>query len=197
MKTIQLKLFVSALLIFPFMSQSSNGDPSFFIPNSGEPRMTTLSSQEKNASYYISKGYQVFKKFNLAIKLPVKLTDMSSQTKSNNDLFYGGFLNKNSESKVVFYQVIINPLPAGYKDLNPSEKKTFEAKLLNEKFPGNKKKVVFMGVNAFVLSYRQNGYSGRSLVFIKYGKIYGFNLMTNDDITSKFNAMTNNIEFFE
>lgn len=196
MKTIQLKLFVSVLLIFPYMSQSSNGYPSFFIPNSSKQRMV-LNSQVKNVSYYLSKGYQVFTKYRLAIKFPVKLSDLSSQTKDNSDFIHGGFLNKDSESKVVFYQVIINQLPAGYKDLNPSEKKTFEAKLLNEKFPGSKEKVIFMGVDAFVLSYKNNRYSGRSLVFIKYGRIYGFNIMTNDDIISKFNAMTNNIEFFE
>lgn len=196
MKTVWFKIFVSGFLIISWGNQSQSSGISFFVANVDEANMISI-NQEKNASYYISKGYQVFQKFNLAIKLPVKLTDMSSQTKSNNGLFYGGFLNKNSESKVVFYQVIINPLPAGYKDLNPSEKKIFEAKLLSEKFPGNKEKVVFMGVDAFVLSYKQNGYSGRSLVFIKYGKTYGFNIMTNDDITSKFNSMTNNIEFFE
>jgi len=196
MKTVWFKIFVSGFLIISWGNQSQSSGISSFVANVDEANMISI-NQEKNANYYISKGYQVFQKFNLAIKLPVKLTDMSSQTKSNNDLFYGGFLNKNSETKVVFYQVIINPLPAGYKDLNPSEKKTFEAKLLSEKFPGNKEKVVFMGVDAFVLSYKQNGYSGRSLVFIKYGKTYGFNIMTNDDITSKFNSMTNNIEFFE
>ena len=83
-------------------AKSTFGGQSYIFLNEG-----------KDANYYLSKGYQVFKKFNLAIKLPVKLTDMSSQTKSNNGLFYGGFLNNNSESKVVFYQVIINPLPAG------------------------------------------------------------------------------------
>jgi len=196
MKTVWFKIFVSGFLIISWGNQSQSSGISSFVANVDEANMISI-NQEKNANYYISKGYQVFQKFNLAIKLPVKLTDMSSQTKSNNDLFYGGFLNKNSETKVVFYQVIINPLPAGYKDLNPSEKKTFEAKLLSEKFPGNKEKVVFMGVDAFVLSYKQNGYSGRSLVFIKYGKTYGFNIMTNDNITSKFNSMTNNIEFFE
>ena len=194
MKITLLNIFIPIAVVISIWSQSYCHGIFHVVPNN---KHSTSNPQEKNASYYLSKGYQVFTKYNLAFKFPVKLTDMSSQTKSNNGLFYGGFLNKNSKSKVVFYQVIINHLPAGYKDLNPSEKKTFEAKLLSEKFPGNKEKVVFMGVDAFVLSYKQNGYSGRSLVFIKYGKTYGFNIMTNDNITSKFNSMTNNIEFFE
>jgi len=196
MKTLQIALFVSVFICLSPFIQAYNRGTSYIVPNSDEPRMAS-GSQVKNASYYLSRGYQVFAKYNLAIKFPVKISDLSNQTKDNSDFIYGGFLNKDSESKVVFYQVIINQLPAGYKDLTTSEKKTFEAKLLNEKFPGNKEKVVFMGVDAFVLSYKNNGYSGRSLVFIRNGCVYGFNIMTNDDITVRFNSMTNSIEFIE
>lgn len=149
----------------------------------------------RDAKYYISKGFQIFQQYKLAIKTPCKLEDISDKVKGNFDFCYGGFENKDSNTDFVFYQIMINKFPAGYFNATKEKKKEVEEKFLYLTFPGEQKKVVFNGLNACIVSYKNQKYNGKALLFIRDGSTYVFNLLGNN-IESRFNALTNNIIFY-
>jgi len=150
----------------------------------------------KDASYYQSKGYQVFSEFNLAIKCPCTLEDASKQTPGDNDLAYACIQNENSKEKLLMYQIIIKRLPVGYLNATEAEKKEAEKKLFDT-FKGNSERVVFNNVNAVVVNFNEDIYTGKAIAFIKDGISYLFEVITNDLLTQKFNFFTNNIKFIE
>jgi hypothetical protein len=151
----------------------------------------------KDASWYRARGYQVFSSRNLAVKAPVRLENMASQTRERHDFNFGGVENSRSESRIAFYQIIINNLPRTYQNLSDSEKIAFEEKMIRESFPRDAKQIEFKGLKAFILSYSHDGYMAKSLMFIKDGRTYGFNLITNNNLEAKFEEYINNIQFID
>ena len=149
----------------------------------------------RDAKYYLSKGFQVFQQYNLAIKTPTKLEDIADKVKGNFDFCYGCFENKESKTDFAFYQIMINNLPTGFINASPERKKEFEEKFLYNTFQGEQKKVVFNGLNACVVSYKYQNYNGKVLLFLKGSNTFVFNLMGNE-IEGRFNALTNNIVFY-
>ncbi|MFN8323676.1 MAG: hypothetical protein U0T74_13525 [Chitinophagales bacterium] len=94
-----------------------------------------------------------------------------------------------------FFQVIVNNLPDGYYNATQQEKDEFKDKFFTKFSLQNPKKVVFKRLDAIVSDFVKNGYSGRGIAFIYNNKTYAFTVITNNDLTSKFNQLTNRIEF--
>jgi|GEM_PF-4284556 hypothetical protein len=151
---------------------------------------------DRDDEYYRSKGYQIFGKYNLAVKVPVVMEDGSMKTSGDHDFVYGGFVNQNDPEKLTFYQIIINDLPDSYRNFDDSEREEFEKNWLEKTMDGQHKKVRFLEHEAVVMEYSQNGYGGRSIMFLRGGRSYGFNVITNDNLTRKFNSLTNKIKFY-
>jgi hypothetical protein len=150
----------------------------------------------KDASYYKSKGYQVFSEFGFAVKCPKSLEDISSQMRAENDISYGCILNDNSRDKLVMYQVLVKKIPVGYLQASAAEKEKVEEQFFSS-FSGEKKRVIFNNLNAVVVSFiGKEDITGKAIIFIRNGATYSFNLMTNDGLEQKFNLLTNNIKFF-
>jgi hypothetical protein len=150
----------------------------------------------RDATYYKSKGYQVFPEFGFAVKCLCTLGDISNQMKGDNDLSYGCVVNKDSQDKLIMYQILVKKVPEGYKHASAAKQKEFEDKI-SSFFTGDKKKVVFNNVNAIVVKYNHNNqFTGKAIIFIKNGATFTFNLMTNDGLEQKFNQLSNDIKFF-
>lgn len=199
MKKVILKTFALVVLFGCSNTVNENSNRSIDsadITNNNET-IVNENSTIRDKNYYTSKGFQVFTKYNLAIKLPVKLADISSQDRSNHDFNYGGFENPKSKTDIAFYQIIIDDLPSSYSQLSEKEQKAMKIKILNEGFKGNKKAVTFLEQEAFVMDFvGSNGFPGKAIIFIKNAKTFGFNIMTKNKLDEKFNAMTNNIIFY-
>jgi len=142
---------------------------------------------EKNEAYYKSKGYQVFSEYQLAVKCPTLLRNISGQSSENFDFNYAGNTNN------VFYQVAIIKLSADRKKMSKSEyKELFESR-------GGGKYVLWgeEELPAFLLNdYVQNGYRGRGIAVGVNGMIYTFNVMSKNNIDADFNSFTNDVYFF-
>lgn len=156
----------------------------------------TISNFE-DADYYVSNGFQVFENYDFAIKAPIELKDMSGQANEKHDFNFGGIANDNSKEKLAFIQIIINPLPSSYKDLNNKKRMDFEKDLINTNFPGEKNEIDFLEQKAYVWNYSFNGYGAKSIIFIRNGRIYGFNLMTNNSLSENFDLLVNSIKFLK
>lgn len=154
-----------------------------------------LSQAAKDEGYYQLKGYQTFPQFSFAVKCSCTLEDISRKMNGDYDLTQACIMNENSFDKLVMYQVLVKKCPEGFIHAPESERKKFEEKL-SSFFEGQKQKVVFNGVNSTVISYTDKGRTGKAIVFIKNGATYTFNLITNDGLDQKFNALTNNIKFY-
>ena len=165
-------------------------------PTSNSQNSEEFVTEPKNrdADYYSSKGFQIFPQYNLAIKCPVILTDISHSTKTNFDLHYSGI-----ENNEAFYEMIVINLPLGYYDLSDDEKAKFERDFLAKKFQG-KPVITEMGgqeVNAGIMEYTHQDGQGKGIAFIYNGKIFSFNIIAKEGINERFNKLTNNIVFYK
>lgn len=157
---------------------------------------SAFSQSIKDASYYKSKGFQVFPDYSLAVKMPVILKDVSGQTKEHHDCNYGAMADEYSKEKRAFYQVIIDRLPASFGVLSKAEQDAYIDKIYTSS-TGVTKKVVFGAekLTAFVMSFKQNGMTGKGIIIVRNGNNYGFTLITNYKLLERFNTLTNSIEF--
>jgi tetratricopeptide (TPR) repeat protein len=152
----------------------------------------------RNKEFYEIKGYQVFSEYNVAVKCPCVLKDGSQETSQNHNFNFGCVENEHLKSESIFYQLIINKFPDGYKDLSDDKKKETWFKLRDGlKKAGSSQDVVFKNTDAVVINYKHNGLDGRSILFVRGNYNYAFNVITNNQIDSKFNYLTNNIEFLD
>ena len=171
--------------------QISSGSNDVF--SSANESGNTIEPQNRDITYYKSKGFQVFPQYHLAVKCPVLLTDISNKSKANFDLHYGGV-----ENDANFYELIIFDLPLGYRDLSADEKTKFEIKFLSDKFPG-KTVITEMGgkvISAKVMEYSHQQGQGKGFAFIFEGKVFAFNVIAKTGVSEKFNTLTNNIIFY-
>lgn len=153
----------------------------------------------RGESYYKLKGYQTFSSFKFAIKTPIKLTDISYQTKHDFSLEFGGIENQNNKQNLAVYQLIINRFPAGYKGLSKKEKDSFRNDMIKQfigQNPSKKVKLGQEGIDAYITQYTQKGYNARGIIFIKNDCIYGLTLISNDNLEQRFNELTNSIHFY-
>lgn len=153
----------------------------------------------RDVSYYKTKGYQVFESYRLAIKVPCALEDASNKVAAHYDLHYGGFEQPFNTTAGAFYQIIVRKVPAGYSDLSPKEKE----KLQDETMLGGGRdiKVVYLqiageNIKSYLFEHQKNDVKAKSISFFKGNYIYAFNVMSNDNLTGRFNTLTNNIIFF-
>jgi hypothetical protein len=153
----------------------------------------------KGANYYKSKGYQVFEKYRLAVKVPCVLEDASNRVAANYDLHYGGFEQPFSTTSGAFYQIIVRKIPAGYNNLSIKEKEKMQDDIMLE--GGRDIKIVYFqiaekSIKSYLYEYQNNGIKAKSICFFYGNYIYTFNIISNDNLTWRFNSLTNNIIFY-
>jgi len=157
------------------------------------PKENVVEPKDRDAAYYASKGFQIFPQYHLAVKCPVILKDISNQSKANFDFHFGGVENNST-----FYEIIVINFPLGYNDLSDEEKLKFEDKFLSENFSGKTVVTEMAGkkIDATVMEYTHKQGQGKGIAFILEGKTFAFNIITNDNLTERFNTLTNNIIFY-
>jgi hypothetical protein len=153
----------------------------------------------RGESYYKQKGYQTFLAFKFAIKTPIKLADISNQTKHDFSLEFGAIENQNNAQKLAVYQLIINRFPAGYKVLSNKEKNSFKQQMIKKHIGQNTAKKIKFGqdeLEGYITQFTQKGYNAKGIIFIKNDCTYGITIISNDKLEQRFNELTNNIHFF-
>ncbi len=160
--------------------------------------ISTAFAQTKDASYYRSKGYQVFNQQHVAVKAPVQLQDVSKQASGDFALNYGGVEDENKPT-VAFYQFMVSDLPAGYRDYTESQLQEIMGELIKSMTSSftNVKKVRFgdEGCVGYVGDTQTQGYKQRGLVFYRKGHTYAVTVITNYQLEQRFNKFTNSVKF--
>jgi len=161
--------------------------------------ISTTFAQTKDASYYRSKGYQVFSQQRVAVKAPVLLQDVSRQASGDFALNYGGVEDENKPT-MAFYQFMVSDLPAGYRDYTESQLQEIMGdmiKSMTSSFTNVKK--VYVGEEGcigYVGDTQTQGYKQRGLVFYRKGHTYAVTVITNYQLEQRFNKFTNGVKFF-
>lgn len=142
--------------------------------------------------------YQYFKECNFAIKAPCVLKDVSQHTSNDSFINYGGVFNEDNPNKMAMYQVIVNRLPIGYKDLSKQELSKLVDNLLRKGMRG------FSDCTPIQFSYNEypgyvadcsiNGYGQKGVIFWKDEYIICLTVITNDGLKEKFNKFTNSFK---
>lgn len=162
--------------------------------------ISTLSfSQTHDAAYYRSKGYQVFERFDLAVKAPVKLFDISDQAQGDFAMNYGGVVD-DGKSTMAAYQIIVTNLPHGYLDYSESEIRVLVDNLIRDKVSGfNNVKKIYFGEDDCPGYYMETsiyGYKQKSIMFYRDGHIYALSVISNYQLEQRFYQFTNGVKFF-
>lgn len=152
-------------------------------------------TQNERTNHEITTEYtEVFESVGFSITTPCKLQDVSSQSEGNFIINYGGVENPNDAKTMAAYQVIVNKLPVGHRDMTNSELHNYLHNfLMNNTNFSNVEKIKFGYENysGYVGYTSQNGLKQKTVMFIKDDYIIGLNIMTNCNIESKFNKFTN------
>lgn len=145
--------------------------------------------------------YQYFNECGFAIKAPCLLKDVSQQASGNYFLNYGGIINEDNPSKMTAYQVIVNRLPIGYKDLSQQELNSIVDNLMKkglDRFSNSKAiKFSYNEYPGYAMDCTTNGYAQKGVMFWKDSFIICLTVITNDRLNEKFNKFTNSFKNIE
>lgn len=137
--------------------------------------------------------HQIFPKYQFAIKTPLILEDISSQSKNQFALQYGVVEYPNDNSKSTAYQLIVH-VPPNY---NFETQSSFKHSMLNS---NNELKWIQttigeQNIEAYISSFVQNGVSAKSILIFREEYILTINVMSNLDLESKYQFVADNFLF--
>ena len=145
--------------------------------------------------------YQYFNECGFAIKAPCLLEAVSQQASGNFFLNYGGVINEGNPSRMAAYQVIVNRLPIGYKDLSKHELSNLVDDLMKKGLGGfSNSKAIKFSYNeypGYVAECTTKGYAQKGVMFWKDNFIICLTVITNDELDKKFNKFTNSFKDIE
>lgn len=142
-----------------------------------------------NGEFNSQKDYQEFPEYQLAVKCPAVLKDVSGQSNDSFDFNYAGSTND------AFYQIMIVKIPVEYRNYQDSYKSVLKDMFEKQ---GGGETILFGDENlpAYLLNdYTHEGYKGRGIAVMRGIYVYTFNVMTNSDLDAKFRGFTNSISF--
>ena len=154
-------------------------------------------ANEEDVDSVVIKGtYQlVFDELGFSIDPPCQMKDVSSQSKGDFVLNYGGVENPNNQEKMAVYQLIVSRLPIGYKDKSQKEVAAMADKLIRQgmdKFSNVKSvKVGYEGYPGYVGETTHQGLKQKGVMFLKDNIIVALTVMTNYMMEKRFNSFTN------
>lgn len=155
-------------------------------------------SNLKDIAYYQERGYQIFQEYGFTIKAPCLLEDVSQQVSGEFLLNYGGITEKDNPDKITFYQLAVNRLPVGYKDIPADKlKSAIDSKIRDAmKHLKNCKPILFgyEEYQGYIGECTTKGYNQRGLMFSKDNYIICLTVISNDNIEEKFNRFTNSFK---
>ena len=139
-----------------------------------------------------------FPEFGFAITAPCQLNNVSNQSSGNFEANFGGIVNQEDRENMAAYQVIVNKLPVGYKNLSDIELEEFIDKTISENMAGfrNVRKISFSdeGYLGYVGDSENNGLKQRGVVFSKGRFIIALTVLSNSNLVERFNKFTNSFK---
>ena len=173
-----------------------------FIMNANKNNINDITNsniiQEDSSTLNIGGDYQYFQECGFAVKAPCILEDISRQVSGDYFLNYGGITNKENIDKATFYQVIVNRLPIGYKDLSKEELSNLADNLMKKSLSEFSKikavKFSYDEYPGYVAECTTNGYAQKGIMFWKDNFIICLTVITNDRLNEKFNKFTNSFK---
>ena len=148
----------------------------------------------RDATYYKSKGFQVFSDYKLAVKCECTLQDGSRQIKNNYDLAYLCASGSKAAHSRFITQILVKKNPVGLASASATTKRELEEKLFS-RLGG--KRVTFNGQRAIVTDNSTDGTNGRAISFMRNGATFSFIIYADNNLDEKFSKFTNNIFFTE
>lgn len=156
------------------------------------------SSNFKDIDYYQERGYQIFQEYGFAIKAPCLLEDVSSHVSGKWLLNYGGIAEQENSEKRTFYQLAVNRLPVGYKDIPVDKLKNVIDSMIKDAMKNLKNcKPILFGYEeyqGYVGECITKGYTQKGLTFLKDNYIICLTVISNDKLEEKFNKFTNSFK---
>ncbi len=143
----------------------------------------------ETADFYKLKGFQVFDNHFFAVKLPVKISDLTRHSDMSHDFNYGSFINRGSRRNQVFYQVIINNMPREFAEMSSEMQDLFVEDMFNNLLPANKRKINYLDGHAYISNFMEGNNKGRGAMFVKNNRIYALTVITNNNLDNHFDAM--------
>lgn len=168
------------------------------VNSKGQDEGNQNSRNLKEIAYYQEKDYQIFQEYGFAIKAPCLLEDVSNQVSGEFLLNYGGITEKDNPAKITFYQLAINRLPIGYKDMPADKlKSAIDSKIKDAmKNLRNCKSILFgyEKYQGYIGECTTKGYNQKGLMFSKDDYIICLTVISNDNLEEKFNSFTNSFK---
>ncbi|WP_108821832.1 PsbP-related protein [Dysgonomonas sp. Marseille-P4361] len=190
-----------ALIVVAILCNSSNKD--FSTPSKRDHSIITgevESSERKDEAYYRQKGYQIFSQYNLAIKTPITLKDISFQSSNDFDLEYGAIENENNPTKMAVYQLMVIELPISYRASSHQEKEQVRKSILDKLTQDVSSEYVRFSheeLDAYVAYTTFNGYGSKCIYFFREDYVFCLVVISNNNLNERFNKLTNSIHFYD
>lgn len=136
-----------------------------------------------------------FPEYGFSLDAPCVMEDVSAQASGDFILNYGGVTDGNDRERMAAYQLIVNRVPIGYRDLPKEQydKKVDEAlRSQAQRFRTFKAiRFSYEGFPGYACETSHNGYGQKGVMFVMDNYIIALTVISNNDLETKFNKFTN------
>lgn len=151
--------------------------------------------------YWITEGYQVFQKYGLALKAPVRLQNVNRQSKGNFDLHFGEFIGNKRTNVGTYYEIISIKIPdySKYSEVNRDE---YAQDFLDTHLERKGGKDYLLNatrgtIHGKVVSYSEQGRNAKAFAFVKNGNLITLNVISDHSVKPLFENYINSLVFYE
>jgi hypothetical protein len=139
--------------------------------------------------------YLEFPQYGFALDAPCKMEDVSSEVKGDFLLNYGGVSNGNDIDNGVAYQLIVNKVPVGYRDLSKEQLNKIIDKLFRDQLPSfdsyKKIKFGYEGYPGYEVTTSNKGYNQKGVMFVKDNLVIALTVFSRKKVDQELNKFTN------
>ena len=139
--------------------------------------------------------YLEFPQYGFALDAPCKMEDVSSEVKGDFLLNYGGVSNGNDIDNGVAYQLIVNQIPVGYRDLSKEQLNKVIDKLFRDQLPSfdsyKKIKFGYEGYPGYEVTTSNKGYNQKGVMFVKDNLVIALTVFSREKADQELNKFTN------
>lgn len=171
-------------------------------PQSQSIRTTSINNHPKNSpNYWKAEGYQVFDKYELALKAPIRLNNVNHQSKGNFDLHFSEFDGNRRNNKGTYYEIIVFKIP-DYSQYSGVSQAEYEKNFLSshlEKQGGQEHTISLHSGNieGNLVNYLEQGRNAKAFAFIREGNLFTINVISDHPVNPLFEKFINSLIFYK
>lgn len=139
--------------------------------------------------------YLEFPQYGFALDAPCMMEDVSSEVKGDFLLNYGGVSNGNDIDNGVAYQLIVNKVPVGFRDLSKEQLNKIIDKLFRDQLPSfdsyKKIKFGYEGYPGYEVTTSNKGYNQKGVMFVKDNLVIALTVFSRKKVDQELNKFTN------